>query len=90
VEPVKPVYNNIKVIISIVIPAVVSSSGLVETPAQGGDIIRFIIYFDLSTNKKVEFQERHSRFQIFEKNYNKKIDIFTDIINNIQTSIVEN
>jgi hypothetical protein len=29
-EPVEPVYNNIKVIILAVIPVVVSSSGLVE------------------------------------------------------------
>jgi hypothetical protein len=32
VEPVKPVYSNIKVIISVVILAVVSLSGSVETP----------------------------------------------------------
>jgi hypothetical protein len=33
VEPVKPVYSNIKVIISAVIPIVISSSGSVETLA---------------------------------------------------------
>jgi hypothetical protein len=33
VEPVKPVYSNIKVIISAVIPVVISSSGSVETLA---------------------------------------------------------
>jgi hypothetical protein len=33
VEPVKPVYSNIKVIISAVIPIVISSNGLVETLA---------------------------------------------------------
>jgi hypothetical protein len=32
VEPVKPVYSDIKLIISAVIPAVVSLSNLVETP----------------------------------------------------------
>jgi hypothetical protein len=55
VEPVEPVYSDIKVIISAVIPAVISSSGSVETPAQGGDIIRPTIYSDLSTNKKAEY-----------------------------------
>jgi hypothetical protein len=55
VEPIKPVYSNIKVIISAVIPVVVSSSGSIETPAQGGDIIRPIVYSDLSTNKKAEY-----------------------------------
>jgi hypothetical protein len=33
VEPVKPVYSNIKVIILAVILIIVSSSSLVETPA---------------------------------------------------------
>jgi hypothetical protein len=33
VEPVKPVYSNIKVIISAVIPIVISSSNSVKTPA---------------------------------------------------------
>ena len=33
VEPIKPVYSNIKVIISAVIPVVISSSGSKETPA---------------------------------------------------------
>jgi hypothetical protein len=33
VEPVKPVYSNIKVIILAVIPTVISPSGLIETPA---------------------------------------------------------
>jgi hypothetical protein len=55
VEPVKPVYSDIKVIISAVIPTIISSSGSVETPTQGRDIIRPTIYFDLSTNKKVEY-----------------------------------
>jgi hypothetical protein len=32
-ELIKPVYSNIKVIILVVIPVVVSSSNLVETPA---------------------------------------------------------
>jgi hypothetical protein len=32
-EPIKPVYSNIKVIILAVIPAVISSSGSIETPA---------------------------------------------------------
>jgi hypothetical protein len=55
VEPIKPIYSNIKVIISAVIPAVVSSSNSVETPAQEGDIIRPIVYSNLSTNKKAEY-----------------------------------
>jgi hypothetical protein len=55
VEPIKPVYSDIKVIILAVIPAVVSSSGLVETLAQGKDIIRPIVYSDLSINKKTEY-----------------------------------
>jgi hypothetical protein len=55
VEPIKPVYSNIKVIISAVIPIVISSSSLIEILAQGGDIIRPIIYFDLSTNKKAKY-----------------------------------
>jgi hypothetical protein len=55
VEPIKPVYSNIKVIILAVIPIVVSSSNLIETPVQGGDIIRLIIYSNLSTNKKAEY-----------------------------------
>jgi hypothetical protein len=55
VEPVKPVYSNIKVIILAVIPIIVSSSGLIETPAQGNNIIRAIVYFDLSINKKAEY-----------------------------------
>jgi hypothetical protein len=33
VEPINPVYSNIKVIISAVIPIIISSSGLVETLA---------------------------------------------------------
>jgi hypothetical protein len=33
VEPIEPVYSDIKVIISIVIPTVVSLSGSIETPA---------------------------------------------------------
>jgi hypothetical protein len=33
VEPVEPVYSDIKVIISVVIPVVISSSNLVETLA---------------------------------------------------------
>jgi hypothetical protein len=32
-EPVKPIYSNIKVIILVVIPIVISSSSLIETPA---------------------------------------------------------
>jgi hypothetical protein len=55
VEPIKPVYSDIKVIISVVIPAIVSSSSSIETPAQGGDIIRLTIYSNLSTNKKAEY-----------------------------------
>jgi hypothetical protein len=55
VGPVEPVYSDIKIIISAVIPVVISSNGSVETPAQGGDIIRPIIYSDLSTNKKAEY-----------------------------------
>jgi pantothenate kinase len=90
VEPVKPVYSDIKVIISTVIPIVISSSSSVETPAQGGDIIRPIVYSDLSTNKKAEYQEKRSRFRILEKDYNKKVDTLANIIKNIQTSIVEN
>jgi hypothetical protein len=54
-EPIKPIYNNIKVIISVVIPIVVSSSGLIETPTQGSNIIRPTIYSDLSINKKTEY-----------------------------------
>jgi hypothetical protein len=90
VEPIKPVYSDIKVIISAVIPAVISWSGSVETPAQGRDIIRPIIYSDLSTNKKTEYQEKHNRFRIFEKDYNKKVDALADVIKDIQTSIIEN
>jgi hypothetical protein len=90
VEPVKPVYSNIKVIISAVIPVIVSSSSSVETPAQRRDIIRPTIYSDLSTDKKAEYQEKHNRFRILEKDYNKKIDTLANIINNIQISIVEN
>jgi hypothetical protein len=55
VEPIKPVYSNIKVIILAVIPVVISSSGSIETLAQGRDIIRPIIYSNLSTNKKAEY-----------------------------------
>jgi hypothetical protein len=55
VEPVKPVYNNIKVIISEVILTIVSSSSSIETLVQGDNIIRFIIYSDLSTNKKTKY-----------------------------------
>jgi hypothetical protein len=73
-----------------VTPIVVSSSSLVETLAQGSIIIRFIIYSDLSINKKTKFQEKHNRFRILEKNYNKKINTFSDIIKDIQTSIIEN
>jgi beta-mannanase len=90
VEPVEPVYSDIKVIILAVIPVIVSSSGSIETPARGGDIICLIIYSDLSTNKKAEYQEKHNRFRILEKDYNKKVDALADVINNIQTSIVEN
>jgi hypothetical protein len=90
VELVKPVYSNIKVIISAVIPIVVSSSNSIETPAQEGDIIHLTIYSNLSTNKKAEYQEKHNRFRILKKDYNKKINTLADIINNIQTSIIEN
>jgi hypothetical protein len=90
VELVKPVYSDIKIIILAVILVVISSSSSIKTPAQGGDIIRPIVYSNLSTNKKAEYQEKYNRFRILEKNYNKKIDIFSDIINNIQTSIIEN
>jgi hypothetical protein len=55
VELIKPVYSNIKIIILIVIPAIISLSSLVETPAQGGNIIRLTVYSDLSTNKKTEY-----------------------------------
>jgi hypothetical protein len=55
VEPVKPVYSNIKVIILAVIPIVISSSSSIETLAQGGDIIRLIVYSNLNTNKKAEY-----------------------------------
>jgi hypothetical protein len=55
VEPVEPVYSNIKVIILAVIPVVISSSGLVETPTQGGDIICPIVYSNLSIDKKAEY-----------------------------------
>jgi hypothetical protein len=55
VEPIKPVYSNIKVIISAVIPVVVSSSSSIKTPAQGGDIICPTVYSDLSINKKTEY-----------------------------------
>jgi hypothetical protein len=55
VEPIKPVYSNIKIIILAVIPVVVSSSSLIKTPAQGGDIIRPTIYSNLNTNKKTEY-----------------------------------
>jgi hypothetical protein len=91
-EPVEPVYSNIKIIILAVIPVVVSSSNSMETPApaHGGVIIRPIIYSNLSTNKKAEFQGKYSRFRTLKKDYNKKIDIFSDIIKNIQTSIVKN
>jgi hypothetical protein len=90
VEPIKPVYSDIKVIISTVIPTVVSSSGSVETPAQERDIIRPTVYSDLSTNKKAEYQEKHSRFRTLEKDYNKKVDTLINVIKNIQTFIVEN
>jgi hypothetical protein len=83
VEPVKPVYSNIKVIISAVIPIVVSSSGSIETPAQGGDIICPTVYSDLSTNKKAEYQEKRGRFRILEKDYNKKVDALANVIKNI-------
>jgi hypothetical protein len=55
VEFVEPVYNNIKVIILVVIFAVISLNSLIKTPAQGKDIIRLIIYSSLSTNKKAEY-----------------------------------
>ena len=90
VEPVEPVYSDIKVITSAVIPAVVSSSGSVETPAQGGDIIRPTVYSDLSTDEKAEYQEKRGRFRTLEKDYNKKVDALADVIKDIQTSIVEN
>jgi hypothetical protein len=61
VELIEPVYNNIRIIISVVIPVVVSSSSLVESPAQGGIIFRPIVYFDLSINKK-----RNSRKNIID------------------------
>jgi hypothetical protein len=89
-EPIKPVYSDIKVIISTVIPIIISSSSSVKTPAQKRNIIRPTVYSDLSTNKKAEYQEKHNRFRIFEKNYNKKVDTLIDVIKNIQTFIVEN
>jgi hypothetical protein len=55
VELIKLIYSDIKVIILVVIPAVISSSSSIETSAQGKDIIRLIIYSDLSTNKKAEY-----------------------------------
>jgi hypothetical protein len=90
VEPIKPIYSNIKVIISAVIPAVVSSSNSVETPAQEGDIIRPIVYSNLSTNKKAEYQEKYNRFRTLEKDYNKKVDTLANVIKNIQIFIIEN
>jgi hypothetical protein len=55
VEPIKPIYSDIKVIISAVILVVISSSSLGETSIQGGDIIRSIVYSNLSINKKAEY-----------------------------------
>jgi hypothetical protein len=55
VEPIKPVYSNIKIIISTVISIVVSSSSSIKTPAQGNNIIRPTVYSNLSTNKKIEY-----------------------------------
>jgi hypothetical protein len=55
VEPVKPVYSDIKIIISAVIPAIISSNGSIEILAQGGDIIYPIVYSNLSTNKKAKY-----------------------------------
>jgi hypothetical protein len=83
VEPIKPVYNNIKVIILVVIPIIISSSNSIKSPIQGNIIIRPIIYSNLSTNKKTEYQEKYNRFWILEKDYNKKVNILTDVINNI-------
>jgi hypothetical protein len=82
VEPVEPVYMDIKIIILVVTPVVVSSSSSVETPAQGDIILRLIVYSDLSTNKKAEFQEKPGRFRILEKDYNKKVDTLSDIVKN--------
>jgi hypothetical protein len=55
VEPIKPVYNNIKAIISVVIPVIISSSSSIKTLIKGGNIIRFIVYSNLSINKKTEY-----------------------------------
>jgi hypothetical protein len=55
VEPIKPVYNNIKIIILIIIPIVISSNNLIEISIQENIIFRPIIYSNLSTNKKTEF-----------------------------------
>jgi hypothetical protein len=55
VEPVKPIYSNIKIIISIVIPIIVSSNSLIETPVQGDNIIYPIVYSNLSINKKTKY-----------------------------------
>jgi hypothetical protein len=55
VEPIKPVYSNIKVIISTVTPEIISLSNLIKTPAQGGIIQRLIVYSNLNTNTKTEF-----------------------------------
>jgi hypothetical protein len=55
VELVKPVYNNIRVIISMVIPIIISLNNSVEIPVQGGIIICLIIYSNLSINKKIKF-----------------------------------
>jgi hypothetical protein len=87
---VEPVYSDIKIIISAIILIIVSSSNLIETPTQGSIIIRPIVYSNLSTNKTTKFQEKYNKFRILEKDYNKKINIFSNIIKNIQIFIIEN
>jgi hypothetical protein len=67
-EPVKPVYSNIKVIISTVIPIVINSNNLIEILIQGDIIIRLIIYSYFSINKK-----RNTRKNIIDSGYSRRI-----------------
>jgi hypothetical protein len=87
VEPIEPVYSDIKIIISTVIFIIISLSNSIEIPAQGDIIIRPIIYSNLSTNKKAEFQEKHNRFRILEKDYNKKIDILVTELEELEVQL---
>jgi hypothetical protein len=77
-EPIKFIYNNIKIIILVVILVIISSSSLIETLVLKK--ICLIIYSDLSIKKKTEFWGKYNRFRILEKNYNKKINAFSNII----------